>query len=173
MLAFTEEPQNAPHIFERETRFSRDGGSIITSPVQALDVVEQVDRPMLTAREIFHEAHHQAILHIGLYDEGGDFLLAKCPVSLQPALTANKVVTRSGAIVLSAADRDGLLEAKLRDIACNLLEDFPVADPWIDDRDALDGNQLDPLGYYLPLHATSLNSARAAKTKRDSRLSNL
>src|SRR5260370_35295313 len=115
MLPFTEEPQNAPYIFEREARFLRDGGSIITSPVQALDVVEQVDRPMLTAREIFHEPHHQAILRIGLYDEGGDFLLANGPVSLQPALTANKVGTRSGVIVLSAADVDWLLGSKLRD----------------------------------------------------------
>ena len=110
MLAILQQSKNGFDIFDGEAGFSSDGGVVIAPLLQALDVMQQVDRAMLPAGEILHQAHHHAIFGVGLDDDGRNLVLAERLISFQPALAANKGV--SGAVcIVSTRDRDRPLQA--------------------------------------------------------------
>ncbi len=52
--------------------------------------MQQVDGAVLAASEVFHQAHDQAVLGIGIDDEGGNLVLAKRLIGLQPTLAADE-----------------------------------------------------------------------------------
>jgi hypothetical protein len=48
----------------------------VASLLQAFYVMEQIDRTMLSPREVLDQTHHHAIFGVGLDDEGRNFALA-------------------------------------------------------------------------------------------------
>ena len=70
----SQQSKDAFDVFERQASLPRDLGFLIAAPLQALDVVEEVDGAMLAPGEILHQAHDEAILGFGLDDDGRDLV---------------------------------------------------------------------------------------------------
>src|SRR6202040_1369834 len=132
--------------------------------------MQQVDCAMLTTSEVFHQAHDQAILDVGIDDESRNFVLAQRLVGFEPSLTAHEVVAWT-VRVGPAGDSYRLLQPKFAHVRNDFLEDFLVADSRIDHGDAINGNHFNGLGFLGSLHATSIISARAVKPKNASSVS--
>ena len=106
--------------------------------------MEQVDRAVLATGKVFDQAHHHAIFCVGVHHEGRNFALAKCLVRLQPALTANQIVSNAIRFI-ATGDRNRLLQTDFGNVRYDFLEDLLVANPRVNDRNAFDGDHLDRL----------------------------
>ena len=75
---------------------------------------KQVDRAVLAAGEIFDEALEQALLEARLFDDGGNFGLAKRLVGFEPPLPADEVVARASRSLSPRATVTGFLRPTSR-----------------------------------------------------------
>ena len=122
---------------------------------------------MLPPSEIFDQAHNEAIILGCLNDNGGNHFLAQSHECLQPALTADEVITGT---VATQADRDWLFQPKMRDAGHQFVEDAFVAGTGIQHRNGINGNLLYVFG--ILGHAALLMGVRAVSWKKRSRVSN-
>src|SRR6267378_2875194 len=95
MLAILEKANDSLDVFNGETGFSGNLGLIVAATLKTLDVMEQVDGPMLAPGKVFDQTHDRAIFGIGVDNESGNLGLAKCLIGFEPALATDQVITRS------------------------------------------------------------------------------
>src|SRR5262249_49360358 len=115
-----EEHTNGRHILDREIDLFGDLSVRITPRGEHADRMDQLQRALVTPRQILDETHDVAVFFRGLDHEGGDFGLAQCYESLKPTLTAYKVIARSTG-ALAYCHR--LLQPEMRDAIDQLLKD--------------------------------------------------
>src|SRR5690606_38596177 len=94
-------------------------GIIVAAPVQAADFFHEVDRPVLSARDILDQAHHQAF-GLGRLDyDGGDLGLPEHLECLEPPFAAHQIVSGT-AFARTPANRDRAFEADRLDVVHDL-----------------------------------------------------
>src|ERR1700730_2221717 len=128
MLTLLKQSNYSLDVFDAQSGFLADLGIAVTSLLEALDVVEQVDRAVLPAGKVFDQAHHHAVLCVSLHHQGRDLALAKHLVRLQPTLAADEIVPNT--IRFSATgDRNRFLQTEFGNVRYDFLEDFFVTNP--------------------------------------------
>src|SRR5665647_3248762 len=95
MLALLEQTNNASNIFNGQIRLAGDCSVAVAPTLQTFYVVEQVDCTVLAAGKVLHQAHHKAVLSVGLDDKGRYLALAEHLICLKSPLAADEVVTRA------------------------------------------------------------------------------
>ena len=81
----------------------------MTTLAHTIDIVEQVQWPMLAAGNILHQAHHEAILAADVDHNRRDRGLTKFTKRFQASLAANQVIA-DAIKVWAGGDRNRALE---------------------------------------------------------------
>src|SRR5476649_2737492 len=116
---------------------------------------------MLTAGDVFDQAHDQAVFLCRVDDQRRDFGLPKCAIRLEAALTANQI--EAIAVWARFTDYgDRPLETELTDILHDTIEHLAITCTRIDHRYLIERNLLDTRGRTLFRHLRSLSFVRAA-----------
>ena len=135
-LALGEEFQDAFEITFGEARLAGDGFDGIALAVHPLDELDLVEGADAAARDVFHEAGDEAVGLRQAADEGGNFGLAECDESFEPALPADEIVGGLAVgIGLCFGDGNGALETLIADAADDLLELAALAHAGVGDAD--------------------------------------
>ena len=171
LLTFLDQPCNAAHIFECETRLSSDSGQAVTAFAHAANILQEVDRAVLAPRAVLDQAGDEAVFCVCRDDEGGHLLLTERLIGFQSTLSAHEVV--EGTIGFDpACDRDWPLEADLGNAVHDLREPTLVARPRVHDCDPVERDPFDTLRRAGATHAACAQLRRAAIRWKAQRSSN-
>src|SRR5688572_15965420 len=115
MLALVQQPKYTPDVLDRQICFLRDHGVGVSSFLQPFDVMQKVDRTMLSTGQILDQTHDEAVFRVRFDNKRRDLVLAKRLICFEPTLPAYKIET---CLICTASSRhcDRLLEAKLGDV---------------------------------------------------------
>src|SRR5262249_4104152 len=103
--------------------------------------------------------------------DGGDLALAEIAKCLQPPLTANKIISWARRR-LPPRHRDRPLQSDIGNVFSDLPKHLLIADARIDHGYVFDRHHFNRFRVSIQHHATSISLARAAISKKCSRVSN-
>ena len=152
LLTFLDQADNTPNVFEREAGFLGDLSVAVPASLHAVDVVEQIERPVATPGAVLDQAHDQAVFAVRVDDESRYRGLFQDLERLNPPLATHQVV--AGPLrMLATGHGNRLLEADRADAINDLPEYALAARPGVNDVDHFDRDHLDPRFRFR--HATS------------------
>ena len=118
-------------IFDANADLWRNFAIAISATTQSADVLQKVDRSMLSPGAVLNEAHDQAITFFGLNYNGRDFRLTELDERFDSTLAANKIIACRVRVAFSRADRNRTLESDIGRCSAQFPEscgDFGLAD---------------------------------------------
>ena len=132
MFALLEKLDHASDVLHGQVRLSGDLRFRVAPQFHSFDIVQQVERTVLSPRNVLDKAHHQAVLFARLDNDSGDLRMAKGAVRLEPALAADKIELPGRSAGLGD-DRYRSLEAQVLDAPHDPLEGLPVSGAGVGD----------------------------------------